>query len=86
MGRKSTSRYYFSVGPGMVSWCHRKQKSVALSSIEIECMATSTVACEVIWLWKLLVSLFRQRLEVTSVYCNNQSCIKLFENLVFHDK
>lgn len=30
--RKSTSGYCFSVGSRMISWCSRKQKSVALSS------------------------------------------------------
>ena len=31
--QKSTSGYCFSVGSRMISWCSRKQKSVALSSI-----------------------------------------------------
>jgi len=86
VNKKSTSGYCSSVGSGMVSWCSRKQKSVALSSAEVEYMAASTATCEALWLRKLLVRLFRQRMEVTSVYCDNQSCIKLYENLVFHDK
>lgn len=69
----------------MVSWCSEKQKSVALSSIEAKYMATIIAACEAIWLQKLLVSLFRQRMEATNVYCDNQSCIKLSENPRFHD-
>jgi len=84
--RKSTSRYCFSVGSGMVSSCRRKQKSVALSSAEAEYMAARTAMCEAIWLKKMLVSLFRQRMEATSVYCDNHSCIKLSENPVFHDR
>lgn len=84
--RKSTSGHCFSVGSGMISWCSKKQKSVALSSAKEEYMAMSTTTCEVIWLRKLLVSLFRKRMESTRVYCNNQSCIKLYENLVFHDR
>eukprot|EP00253_Pinus_taeda_P002464 PITA_02464 len=84
--RKSTSGYCFSVGSGMVSWCSRKEKSVALSSAEVEYMAANTTTCESIWLWALLVSLFRQRMDATSVYCDNQSCINLSENPVFHDR
>jgi len=57
--KKSTARYCFSFGSGMVSWCSRKQKSVALSSVVVEYMAASTTMCETIWLRKLLVSLFR---------------------------
>lgn len=86
MDRKSTSGYCFSVGSGMVSWCSRKKKSVALSSTEAEYMAASTTTCEAIWLLKLLVNLFMQKMKATSVYCDNQSCIKLYENPVFHDR
>ena len=81
-----TSRYSFNVGSGMISWCSRKQKSVSLSSVEVEYMVVRTAMCEVIWLRKLLVNLFRKMMEATRVYYNNQSCIKLFENLVFHDR
>jgi hypothetical protein len=49
-------------------------------------MAASLVICEAIWLRKLLTGLFSQELEPTTIHCNNQSCIKLSENPVFHDK
>ena len=38
------------------------------------------------WLRKLLVGLFDLELDVTCIFCDNQSCIKLSKNLVFHDK
>jgi len=37
-------------------------------------------------MWKILVGLFGQMMDTTVIYCDNQSCIKLFENLVFHDR
>ena len=49
-------------------------------------MAANTTTCEAIWLRKLLMSLFRKRMETTKVYCDNQSCIKLSEKPVFHDR
>eukprot|EP00253_Pinus_taeda_P024990 PITA_24990 len=52
--RKNTSGHYFSVGSGMISWCSRKQRSVALSSAKAEYMAAYTTTCEAIWLRKLL--------------------------------
>ena len=67
VGQTSTSGYCFSVGSGMVSWCSRKKKSVELSSAEVEYMVASIATCKAIWLRKLLVSLFKQRLEATSV-------------------
>jgi len=69
----------------MISWCSRKQKLVALSSIEVEYVAASTTMCEAIWIRNLLVSLFRKRMEATNIFCNNQSCIKLSKNPIFHD-
>jgi hypothetical protein len=84
--RKSTSRCCFGLALGLVSWYSRKQKSVALSSAKAEYMATSQASCEAIWLHKLLVGLFGQELPPTVIHCNNQSCIKLFENPVFHDR
>jgi hypothetical protein len=49
-------------------------------------MAASTMSCEAIWLRKLLAGLFDQELDPTLIYCDNQSCIKLSENPVFHDR
>ena len=49
-------------------------------------MVASQASCEAIWLRKLLVGLFGRELRPTIIYCDNQSCIKLFENHVFHDK
>ena len=86
MDKKSTSGCCFSLGSGVVSWFSRKQKSVALSSAEAEYIAASMATCEAIWLRKLLVALFGQKVETTVIHCDNQSCIKLFENPVFHDR
>ena len=38
------------------------------------------------WLRKLLAGLFECELEATIVHCDNQSGIRLSENLVFHDR
>jgi hypothetical protein len=84
--RKSTSGCCFSLGSTMITWFNRKQTFVALSSTEAEYMAVSMASCEAIWLHKLLTGLFDQELEPTVIYCDNQSCIKLSENPVFHDR
>jgi hypothetical protein len=49
-------------------------------------MVTSQASCEVVWLCKLLVSLFGHELRPTVIHSDNQSCIKLSENPLFHDK
>ena len=35
---------------------------------------------------KLLSDLFGGKLETTIIHCDNQSCIKLLENPLFHDR
>eukprot|EP00253_Pinus_taeda_P017720 PITA_17720 len=57
-----------------------------LCATEAKYMAASQATCEAIWMWKSLVGLFDQRMDPTVIYCDNQSCIKLSENPVFHDK
>jgi len=84
--RKSTSGCCFGLGLAVVSWFSRKQQSVALSSAEAEYMAASLASCEAIWLRKMLFGLFGQPLRPSVIYCDNQSCIKLTENPVFHDR
>jgi hypothetical protein len=84
--RKSTSRCCFRLGSTVVSWFSWKDKLVALSSTKTEYMATSQASCEAIWLHKLLVGLFGHELRPTIIHCDNQSCIKLSENPIFHDR
>ena len=38
------------------------------------------------WLRKLLADLSGHQVDVTVIFCDNQSCIKLSENSVFHDR
>jgi hypothetical protein len=84
--RKNTSRCCFSLGSTFVSWFSRKQKLVALTSVEVEYMEASQASCEAIWLRKLLIGLFGQKLQSTIIHYDNHSCIKLSENPVFHDR
>jgi hypothetical protein len=49
-------------------------------------LAASQTSCEAIWLRKLLVGIFGVQMRPTAIYCDNQSCIKLSENPVFHDR
>ena len=86
LDRKSTSECCFNLGLGMISWLSRKQTSVALNTIEVEYITTSVASREAVWLQKLLAGIFDLELEPTLIHCDNQSCLNLSENLVFHDK
>ena len=37
-------------------------------------------------MWKLLSYLFDLQMDATCIHCDNQSCVKLSENPMFHDK
>jgi hypothetical protein len=39
-----------------------------------------------VWLCKVLTDLFDHEMDPTIIHCDNQSCVKLSENPVFHDR
>jgi hypothetical protein len=84
--RKSTSGYCFSLDSTMISWSSKKQGSIAQSTAEAEYIAASNASREAVWLRKLMSGLFQERLETIVIHCDNQSCLKLTENPVFHDR
>ena len=55
-------------------------------SVEAEYVVACSASCEALWMRKLLSNLFDLQLDATCIHCDNQSCVKLSENLVFHDK
>jgi hypothetical protein len=59
---------------------------VALSTAEAEYIALSVAVHEAVWLRKLLTDLFDHEMDPTTVHCDSQSCVKLSENPVFHDR
>ena len=48
-------------------------------------MASSTTCCEAIWIHRLKAWLIDDILESTIFNCDNQSCIRIFENPIFHN-
>ena len=59
---------------------------MALSTAKVEYVAACSASCEAVWLRKLLFDLFDLQLDATFIHCDNQSCVKLSKNQVFHDK
>ncbi len=74
----------FFFGSGAISWSSRKQPTIALLSTEAEYKDVAIVACEIIWLQKLLSDL-GQLVDVhVVIYCDNISNILLANNPVYH--
>jgi hypothetical protein len=59
---------------------------MALSTAEAKYIALSVAVCEAVWLRKLLTDLFDHEMDPNTIHCDNQSCVKLSENPVFHDR
>ena len=59
---------------------------MALSSAKAEYMVEFQATYEAIWVRKILVGLFGSQMDPTVIHCDNQSCIKISINPVFHDR
>ena len=59
---------------------------MSLSTTKAEYIAACSAGSKVVWLQKMFSGLFDLEMDATCIYCDNQSCIKLSENPVFHDK
>jgi hypothetical protein len=70
----------------MISWQSRKQSIISLNTAEAEYIVACSANYEAIWLRKLLTDLFDLDMEETTILYDNQSCIKMIENHVFHDR
>jgi hypothetical protein len=75
--RVSQTGYIIMMMNGPVIWRSRKQKSVALSTMDAEYMALSDVIKEVVWVRSLLRSIGYKMNEATPIYEDNNACIEL---------
>ena len=83
--RRSTTGYVFFLHGNVVSWKSKRQPTVATSSTEAEYMALYAAAQEAVWL-RLLLSNIRFELGATTIYEDNQGCIRLAKNTFFHTR
>lgn len=84
--RKSTTVVIFYLGSSLISWLSQKQKVVALSSCEAEYIAAAAVACQGIWLDRLVGDVLNRDLGGVILNIDNKSAISLCKNPVHHDR
>jgi hypothetical protein len=84
--KKSTSRYAFIFGKNLISWASKKHPIVSISFAEVKYVPTTTVACHVVCLKRLLMDFGYTTKEPISIFCDNNSAISLSNNNVFHHK
>ena len=74
------------LGYGSVSLSSKKQLIITLSTIEVELVATTSCACQTIWLKKILKKLHFKQEKLTTIFCDNNSTIMLSKNLVLYGR
>ena len=84
--RKSTGGFLFSINGTPITWSSRKQSCVALSSTESEYRALVEATKEAIWIKDLLIELGFLEQNSTTIFCDNQSSIKISKNPIYHSK
>ena len=85
--RKSTSGYVFKVGDSVVSWCSKKQPTVALSTAEAELIALCSAIQELFWLRKLLCEIDSRSTDLANtMYVDNLGTIHMGKNPVISNR
>jgi hypothetical protein len=83
--RKSMGAYIFAIGIGAVTWSAKKQRVVALSTLEAKYMAMSQAACEATWVHRVLKEL-GANIEFVTIYADSTGAIALTKNPAFHNR
>jgi len=84
--RKSTSGYTFHLGASAVSWYSKKQPIIALSTTEVEYIAATSYATQVVWMRRILEVMHDKHNTLRKIFCDNKFAMALSKNLVFHGR
>nr|GEU29825.1 hypothetical protein [Tanacetum cinerariifolium] len=83
--RRSTSGSAQFLGDKLVSWSSKKQKSTAISTIEVEYIAMSGCCAQILWMRSQLTD-YDFVFNKIPLYCDNRSAIALCCNNVQHSR
>jgi hypothetical protein len=83
--RKSTTGTCQFLGRSLMSWISKKQNSVALSTAKVEYVAACACCAQLLWM-KQTLSDYDCEFSNIPLLCDNESAIKLTNNLVQHSR
>lgn len=78
--KKSTTGWVFMLGSAAVAWKSQKQPITAFSSTEAEYITATSVACEAVWIRRLLEDLNEKQDGPSIINCDNRSTIDLYHS------
>jgi hypothetical protein len=78
----STCGYSLSLGSRPISWWRKKQASIALSSAKAKYKGVVNITIQAMWIQHFLIELGLQFHRLITIYCDNQSTLKLCRDLV----
>jgi len=78
--RRSRTGYVILLNNSPIIWSSKLQTSTSLSSTEAEYVALSLTSRDVLWCRKLLKELGHAQQEATSIFEDNDSCIKIAQS------
>lgn len=84
--RRSTSGFVFQVHNNTVSWCSKRQNTVAKSSTEAEYVALSLATQEAIWMRRFLKNIGVEQKSSSIIFEDNRGAIELSKNPKFHNR
>ena len=73
------------LGRSLVSWSSKKQNSVVLSTAEAEYIAAGAYCAQILYMKQTLLD-YGVVLEKVPLLCDNESAVKLANNLVQHSR
>ena len=83
--RKSTTGGRQFLGRSLVSWCSKKQNSVALSTAEAEYIAAGACCAQILYMKQTLCD-YGIKLRRVPLLCDNESAVKIANNLIQHSR